>query len=296
MDMKAQRRALGIPDILLIIFHQMDPRTLLISQRVCKQWSEIIKTTTRLQQALFFEPEKQPEGDHEQASRYCNPILSRFFPSFFPGGKMSVDGFRAVHLADLAMPDPQKLKSFLREDASWRRMLTQQPPVYSVGSYRVKIVGDEQNWIPERQNRVGQGLRMGTVFNWFIGEGEDGWKRSRFGIILGGPGHDNMFMLLHLKGTRLDFEIDAFGELLHMHDATDLILFAIEHDVPESDTKGPLIDPLIYEEDLRVLGDIEQIQEPMQLLNRGFETLDLEPWTSFPQGFTIDPSLGVQDD
>ena len=54
--MAASDQVLGIVELLEKILFHLDTKTLLLAQRVCKQWRALVKRSKKLQQALFFEP------------------------------------------------------------------------------------------------------------------------------------------------------------------------------------------------------------------------------------------------
>ncbi|KAB8233271.1 uncharacterized protein BDW43DRAFT_276825 [Aspergillus alliaceus] len=137
----SERTALSSPEILEAILLELDMRTLLTSaQLTCKGWRALIIHSPSLQQALFFRPVKQ------DAEKRYNPLLAETFPSFFPTRHAT------HHNADSATPtsshssirvpgeapsllrleiskNPEKRGAYLHVNASWRRMLIQQPPV-----------------------------------------------------------------------------------------------------------------------------------------------------------------------
>jgi hypothetical protein len=124
----AQRLSLSTPEILELILLQLDNQTLLTAaQQTCRGWRELIYRSPYLQKALFFLPESG-RGDEEEKTQ--NPLLIRRFPSLF--GKSNELGSLLPSL-DM-IKTPQKLEAYLRPEASWRRMLVQQPPVLVIGA------------------------------------------------------------------------------------------------------------------------------------------------------------------
>ncbi|RHZ44866.1 F-box protein [Aspergillus thermomutatus] len=122
--------AFSIPEILGMILLKLDMRTLLCSQRTCRSWFTTIKYSTAMQKALFFTPiEKIPNQEPLQ-----NSMLAVAFSALFdatdpndPEDKYDY-GQSAFSTFDM-IKKPQKLAAYLRPEASWRRMLVQQPPV-----------------------------------------------------------------------------------------------------------------------------------------------------------------------
>ncbi|RAH74694.1 uncharacterized protein BO66DRAFT_433803 [Aspergillus aculeatinus CBS 121060] len=60
------------PEILKMILLDLDMLTLLISRRVCHTWNEMIKSSLRIQQALFYIPLESKPPD-QQAMK--NPLV-----------------------------------------------------------------------------------------------------------------------------------------------------------------------------------------------------------------------------
>ncbi|GLA42698.1 hypothetical protein AnigIFM63309_011246 [Aspergillus niger] len=157
-------RGLLIPEVLERILIHLDIRTLLLSQRVCTAWATIIQESPSLQQALFFAPTQCPEEDI-----IYNPLLIERFPPFFPNTihndlakprdcypphflpmqyvgddcawshPVKDDLTRAqVFYSELPLQKyPLRRKAYLHPEASWRRMLTQQPPAPNIPVLRV---------------------------------------------------------------------------------------------------------------------------------------------------------------
>lgn len=119
----AQSKCLSTPDILESIFAHLDPQTLLTTaQQTCRTWRGVIHESPSLQKALFFTPDEHPE-------KVQNPLLVQRFPSFFGKTKWSSSLLSSLNM----IKKPGKLEAYLRPEASWRRMLVQQPPISVVG-------------------------------------------------------------------------------------------------------------------------------------------------------------------
>lgn len=101
---------------------EVDMQTLLVSaQRVCKQWFQIIGSSTPLQRKLYFLPDTNVTKEME------NPLLARKFPIWFAHRNYSrrcsshkLQAFTTMIAADAPS---------YRPNASWRKMLVQQPPI-----------------------------------------------------------------------------------------------------------------------------------------------------------------------
>lgn len=121
----------NIPEILEMILAETDMRTLLTSaQRVCRTWLNLISKSPSIQKALFFTPIKESEWGMKET--IPNPLLAQTFPSFFPA-KGRLEHYR-FNFSDLVMTkDASTMARFVRDDASWRKMLVQQPPISDIG-------------------------------------------------------------------------------------------------------------------------------------------------------------------
>ena len=122
-----------ITEILELILLETDMRTLLTSaQRVCHKWHSLIQHSSDLQAALFLKPSKYtlPRG----ILGLRNPLLEETIWPWFCAKQARV--YRAPPVeggAQIPPMDPQYDQIFLREEASWKRMLFQQPPRSSIG-------------------------------------------------------------------------------------------------------------------------------------------------------------------
>ena len=123
---------LRITELLELILLQLDMRTLLISQRVCRKWNSLIRTSSNIQETLFF----KPVIPGSVPTKVQNPLLAEVFPPFFikMKGRISMNSFDMVK-------HPEKQRAYLRPEASWRRMLVQQPPAYQLGCYSSSVSG-----------------------------------------------------------------------------------------------------------------------------------------------------------
>ncbi|RYO76949.1 hypothetical protein DL766_007465 [Monosporascus sp. MC13-8B] len=93
-----------------------------------------IRTSPAIQRALFFKP---VEAVVDAPLR--NPLLTELFLPFFDSPnrlRFAFDAFK-----ELAMAREERLGAFKREDASWRRMLVQQPPARELGMWE-RISGE----------------------------------------------------------------------------------------------------------------------------------------------------------
>jgi hypothetical protein len=125
---------MSTPEILEMILLELDLPTLLIAaQRVCRSWVTLISKSVQIQRALFFSPVEKPDVPmHEKMQ---NPLLAKAFPCVFPSPG---EDFRKCTFAALDMNQSStKRAMYMRREASWRRMLVQQPPILNLGLFRV---------------------------------------------------------------------------------------------------------------------------------------------------------------
>ncbi|GIK07252.1 hypothetical protein Aspvir_002910 [Aspergillus viridinutans] len=159
----------GIPEILEMILLNLDMRTLLCIQRTCRSWWSMIRDSLPIQKALYFTHiENTPDQDKVQ-----NPLLVEAFPALFkltdPDNPEDDYEYDKPALATFdMMKSSSKLAAYLRPEASWRRMLVQQPPVckfevyiYSTSGYGFAHTSFE---VPEDPRGFTDGLRMGDFF------------------------------------------------------------------------------------------------------------------------------------
>ncbi|GAB7323663.1 hypothetical protein MBLNU13_g07141t1 [Cladosporium sp. NU13] len=57
--------ALATPELLINILQELDTQTLLLSQRVSKQWHAVILSTPELQENLYFKPRQKKATDKQ---------------------------------------------------------------------------------------------------------------------------------------------------------------------------------------------------------------------------------------
>ena len=141
----------------------MDMRTLLTTQRVCRTWAHLIRTSTSLQKAFFFLPE-HPSTPNQP--RVYNPLLAETFSSFFPTHVL-VDTLHNLETLNLLFWPVTKtsnaLTKFLRPEASWRRMLTSQHPIYRLTQFGKGTGMMCLGWVL-RKGETEAGLCMGALF------------------------------------------------------------------------------------------------------------------------------------
>lgn len=120
----ALEKVVSTAELLELILLQLDLRTLLTAaQRTCRYWHSLVRDSPSLQKHLYFMPD-------ENVSKSWNPLLAEVFPSFFSRNGGSAAGFGRFTFATFDMiQSPDKITAYNRKEASWRRMLVQQPPI-----------------------------------------------------------------------------------------------------------------------------------------------------------------------
>jgi hypothetical protein len=271
----ASTRALLLPEIVTLIMHQMDMRTLLITQRVCRAWKNVIQSSHSLQKALFLLPDHTSKDPTKP--RLYNPLLAESFPSFFPP-TLDNDSIEQLTLTTLPfIKTRETLKTYLRPEASWRRMLTTQPPVHTIGRF---ICGSGMlglNWHQQKAKPLKDGLRMGTLFEMIIKLDRYEWNNSEIRISLGGEVPVNAPAetrkpSIYLAVERLNAD---WGRMLR---ETDLVLVSGGH-VDCTDPEGPedpswvkSEDEVVWEEICDCYGElgISLADLPMEKYNKGW--------------------------
>ncbi|KAF7594155.1 hypothetical protein BBP40_010004 [Aspergillus hancockii] len=163
----AAQRVLFTPELLETILLDLDLRTLLTSaQRTCRAWINLIRDSIALQRALYF----TLASESRSPEKVLNPLLVDAFPAFFrmPENEAAYRYQSNGLLSDTRMfKHPETQPSFLRKEASWRRMLVQQPPVYKIARWHCSVgqLGVyTYREIPGRAKQTQHGLRMETLF------------------------------------------------------------------------------------------------------------------------------------
>ncbi|PYI22705.1 hypothetical protein BO99DRAFT_429648 [Aspergillus violaceofuscus CBS 115571] len=117
---------LALPELPELILFSLDERTLLTSA----QREKLVFKPCRRRRRTASDPENNTRSDSSpsQQPTLINPLLTTAFPVFFPPRpwRYGICGLEFV-------TDPAKQAAFLRPEASWRSMLVQQPPAYSLG-------------------------------------------------------------------------------------------------------------------------------------------------------------------
>jgi len=164
----AQDTALLTVEILEKILLSLDLKSILTSaQSVCHSWHDLISTSPSLQKHLYFQP------DWNRKNKHRNPLLAPLFPGWFPltdpqpgqaleeHGMLYSDFLGQRHdFESLALAQPDRNLFFMDKDASWRRMLIQQPPILDLAIFRARcnrggtfLTGPHIQQLPQETNQ-----------------------------------------------------------------------------------------------------------------------------------------------
>ncbi|KAJ5166695.1 uncharacterized protein N7482_005476 [Penicillium canariense] len=132
VQISPQEKVVSTAELLELILLQLDLRTLLTAaQRTCRSWNILIRDSPSLQKALYFVP-------NENVPKSWNPLLAEVFPSFFSEHGTAATNFGKFTFSTLDMIKyPDKIIAYNRKEASWRRMLVQQPPILELAFFDV---------------------------------------------------------------------------------------------------------------------------------------------------------------
>jgi hypothetical protein len=153
-------QALHIPEILHSILLQLPLQDLLVNaQLVSHDWHSAIKTSSRLQQALFLEPALG--GDSQKL--VFNPILQKAFPPWFQQPASLYSRGKVFTDLDWSQPDERR-RAFMRKEASWRRMLPTQPAPHTLAVFKhvsMRRAGKKY----QGEVEFPDGVRMATLYD-----------------------------------------------------------------------------------------------------------------------------------
>lgn len=141
MANSARDSVMSSPELRELVLLQLDLRTLLHAQRVCRTWQHST-SSPRVQEALFFRPvsasppPQTPASasstvvpappDDDRAPWELNPLLARHFPAWFAPRWSWKERYELEASAPWTR-DAAGRERFLRPEASWRRMLPSRP-------------------------------------------------------------------------------------------------------------------------------------------------------------------------
>ncbi|KAJ5975623.1 hypothetical protein N7481_009330 [Penicillium waksmanii] len=153
-------------ELIEAILRQVDMQTVLLAQRVCRQWALCIRGSFLIQQILFFQPAPA------NTTRQQNPLLASKFPYWFPAddAESCAIAFGAGDMQDFL----ESSEKYRRPEASWRRMLVQQPPIMALGwverSVSPSEVTDLHRW--EIPLQALGGLQMNMLYDLVVNTSE----------------------------------------------------------------------------------------------------------------------------
>ncbi|KXT01132.1 hypothetical protein AC578_10896 [Pseudocercospora eumusae] len=119
-------------------------QVLVVALRVCREWKEMIDSSPRLQEALYFKPlpnPVEPRGEHfyEKGTQGGNAIIVTENPLLRRARRIVEDYHRFSHMKGRTGESTNQYsrrkarqKALIRPQASWRRMLAFQPPVLNI--------------------------------------------------------------------------------------------------------------------------------------------------------------------
>lgn len=120
-------RLFYLPEMLEAILLNLDMHTLLMSARVCYTWNDLIKNSRKIQQALFYIP-VDPLAPGQRSVK--NPLVVKKIWFDFIRRRIAACTRPAGFICMRQMPPvtEELERVYSRPEASWRRMLLQQPP------------------------------------------------------------------------------------------------------------------------------------------------------------------------
>lgn len=175
-------QVLHTPELLELILLHLPMRDLLLAQRTCQKFRNLIRTSPTLQQILYLKPLPESAtptstsptpnlssyGTAEPVTESWqrNPLLiSPFLPWFNRTRcKIKFDLTTLDVFENSALAKPNLRSIFLTPEASWRQMLVVQPPVTRLDLIRIQsnlngdVVEDSRLWLE-------QGLTMGILYD-----------------------------------------------------------------------------------------------------------------------------------
>lgn len=155
---------LQIVELLEQILLHLPQRDLLLAQRVCKRWHAVINRSNHIQQALYFLP--RPPATSSSSQPVINPLLTNAFAGYFQflTGEESIGAYTSTWGCLLLCSTEKRWQQrIVREEASWRRMLMTQPPVFDVDVLDQRIAPDYEDCFAEEGAHNEEGVRMGEL-------------------------------------------------------------------------------------------------------------------------------------
>lgn len=156
--------AWGITEIAENILARLPMKDLLLVQRICTAWRELIKRSPVLQELLFMRPRQsgaaQAIASDGTPIRQFNPLLVEHMPMWFS----TDEAVWRQTVRDAPWAKTVSRLTFLRRDASWRDMLLAQPPFTVFESVqRVHARGGDS--LSVGRIHLPDGVRMGLAYD-----------------------------------------------------------------------------------------------------------------------------------
>lgn len=129
---------LEIQECILLWLGRTDLRTVLLAQRVCRQWRDAIQGCPAIQKVLYFRPIQSADEDDERVNDdKFNPLLHSHFGRILKAVRTTSDEndraerlLENVHFTGLPWAKTERTRSkFLDKDSTWRRMLVSRRPI-----------------------------------------------------------------------------------------------------------------------------------------------------------------------
>lgn len=206
-------------ELIEAILRQVDMQTVLLAQRVSRQWALCIRESSAIQQILFFRPAaaKKP--------RQQNPLLANKFPYWFPADDASSC---AIAFGAGDMQDFLEISNiYRRPEASWRRMLVQQPPIMALGwverSVLPSYARDLYRW--EIPLQALGGLKMNMLYDLVVNASEVAPEYFYFRVLWSqSKTLKSGFASLDSDPCPSSFSDRISGPLRHAMQSTDVVL------------------------------------------------------------------------
>lgn len=144
-SMSACSRFFSIVELVSLFLHQTETPALVMCQRVCRGWQEIIQKSQELQEHLYLKPSSRIATEEERVRVTLNPTMSTHFARIWgqhetislPHHQYAAQAAKRNYLDLTALPwardgthaSARARLAFAREEASWRKMLVSQPPI-----------------------------------------------------------------------------------------------------------------------------------------------------------------------
>ena len=159
-------------EIMESVLFALPMRDLLLAQRVCKQWQQLITQSPQLQRKLFLRPSPSSEAEPE-----FNDLLMEVFPPLFRFDAFE-NRFQLARFSDLKkllwFQDEARRDSVLNPIASWRYMFPVQPPAKldKIIQRTHAMGGDSESsgeLASDLQEDQSDGVRMGLLYDVLFG-------------------------------------------------------------------------------------------------------------------------------